>query len=97
MASAANEYIDREAPWTQRKENPEAMAATLYTLSEVIRCIGIMLQPFVPESASKMLDQLAVPAHARSFEHLRPEHALIPGTPLPKPEGIFPRIEREVA
>lgn len=97
MASAANEFVDREAPWKQRKENPDAMNATLYTLAEVLRCIGIMLQPFMPDSAAKLLDQLAVPPHARSFEHLRPEHALIPGTPLPKPEGVFPRIESDLA
>lgn len=92
MSTAANEYIDREAPWTQRKENPAAMACTLYTLAEVIRCIALMLQPFVPGSAAKMLDQLAVPEDARSFEHLRPEHALKPGTALPKPQGVFPRF-----
>lgn len=92
MASAANEYVDSEAPWKQRKEDINAMNATLYTLAEVVRCIGIMLQPFVPDSAKKLLDQLAVAEHARSFEHLKPEYALIPGTPLPKPEGIFPRV-----
>lgn len=92
MSTAANEYIDREAPWTQRKENPAAMACTLYTLAEVIRCIALMLQPFVPGSAAKMLDQLAVPEDARSFEHLRPEHALKPGIALPKPQGVFPRF-----
>lgn len=92
MASAANEFIDREAPWTQKKENPEAMKRSLYTLLEVIRCISIMLQPFVPDSAAKLLDQLAVVGDARSFEHLRPEHALKAGTILPKPEGVFPRF-----
>lgn len=92
MSTAANEFIDREAPWTQRKENPDAMRRSLYTLLETIRCIAIMLQPFVPDSAAKLLDQLAVPADARSFEHLRPEHALKPGTGLPKPEGVFPRF-----
>jgi methionyl-tRNA synthetase len=93
MSSAANEYIDREAPWTQRKENPDAMRRTLYTLAESIRCIALMLQPFVPDSAGKLLDQLAVPADQRRFIHLKPEFALKPGTPLPKPEGVFPRFE----
>jgi methionyl-tRNA synthetase len=92
MASAANEYVDKEAPWKQRKEDVNAMNATLYTLAEVLRCIGIMLQPFMPDSSAKLLDQLAVSEHARSFEHLKPEHALIAGTPLPKPSVVFPRI-----
>ena len=97
MSSAANEFIDREAPWTQKKTDPAAMEATLHTLAEVIRCIGIMLQPFVPDSADKLLNQLAVGKDARSFEHLKPEHALKPGTELPRPEGIFPRITLEAA
>jgi methionyl-tRNA synthetase len=97
MSSAANEFIDREAPWTQKKTDPAAMEATLHTLAEVIRCIGIMLQPFVPDSADKLLNQLAVWKDARSFEHLKPEHALKPGTELPRPEGIFPRITLEAA
>lgn len=93
MASAANEFIDKEAPWTQRKDDIGAMHATLYTLAEAIRCIAIMLQPFVPDSAAKLLDQLSVAQEARSFEHLRPEHALKVGIELPKPEGVFPRFQ----
>jgi methionyl-tRNA synthetase len=37
----------------------------------------------------KILDQLAVAPDARDFTALA--HALQPGTPLPKPEGVFPR------
>lgn len=92
MASAANEYIDSQAPWTLKKENPARMQAVLYYLAEAIRCIGIMLQPFTPGAASKLLDQLAVPVDERLFKHLAAEHALKPGTSLPKPEGVFPRL-----
>lgn len=93
MSSAANEFIDREAPWTQRKENINAMNATLYTLAETIRCIAIMLQPFVPDSAAKLLDQLSVAPDARSFIHLRPEHALKSGTVISAPSAVFPRFQ----
>jgi methionyl-tRNA synthetase len=52
-----------------------------------------MLQPFCPDAATKMLDQLAVPETQRGFGNLTAEYALKPGTPLPKPEGVFPRIQ----
>lgn len=97
MSSFANEYIDREAPWKQKTDAPEQMAATLYHLAEAIRCISIMLQPFIPDSSSKMLDQLAVPSDQREFRHLTPEFALKPGTSLPKPEPIFPRVQLDEA
>ena len=93
LASAANEYIDQQAPWVLRKKNPERMAQVLYVLAETSRIIAILLQPFCPTASSKLLKQLAVPENERTFAHLTEEYALKPGTKLPKPEGIFPRLE----
>lgn len=89
----ANEYIDQQAPWTLKKESPERMHTVLYTLAETIRCIGILLLPFLPEAAHRLLDQCSVVKEARSFEALSSASRLQPGTPLPVPEGIFPRME----
>lgn len=94
----ANEYIDREAPWTLAKEGKvELRDAVLYRLADVVCAIAIMLQPFCPSSAAKILVQLgydaAEAARGIPFEQLKPEYALKPGTPLPEPEGVFPRLE----
>ncbi len=62
----------------------------LYVLAEAIRHIAILVQPVVPEAASKLLDQLAVAPDRRDFAALAGK-ALVAGTPLPKPQGIFPR------
>ncbi len=97
MASYANEYIDKEAPWTQKKVNLELMNTILYHLAEAIRCIGIMLQPFMPAASAQILDQLAVPAGERAFMHLSPTFALKPGTALPAPQAVFPRIVEKAA
>jgi methionyl-tRNA synthetase len=54
------------------------------------------VQPVVPGAAAKLLDQLGLPADARDFAALG--KPLMPGTKLPKPEGIFPRyVEAEPA
>ena len=95
VVRAANAYVDRQAPWTLRKTDPERMATVLYVLAETIRHLAILVQPFMPGSAGKMLDQLAVPEDAREFAHLGPRHALRAGAALPKPEGVFPRIDTE--
>lgn len=92
----ANRYVDEQAPWALRKTDPARMQTVLYSLTETIRHIAVLCQPVMPEAMARMLDQLAVPAGARSFAHLTPDHALQPGTPLPKPEGVFPRhVEQE--
>jgi methionyl-tRNA synthetase len=87
----SNRYIAEQAPWALRKSDPARMETVLYVLAEVLRHLAILIQPFMPDAMSKLLDQLAVPAHERDFAALTPEHALKSGTPLPVPQGVFPR------
>jgi methionyl-tRNA synthetase len=91
----ANRYVDEQAPWTLRKTDPARMATVLYVLCETLRRLALLLQPFMPASMEKLLDQLAVPADARSFAALG--RALTPEAALPAPAGIFPRFVEEGA
>ncbi len=71
------------------------MATVLYVVAETLRHLAILAQPVMPGAAARMLGQLAVAEDARTFACLSPDHALQPGTPLPKPEGVFPRYVGE--
>ncbi len=90
---AANAYIDEQAPWKLKKEDPERMKVVLYTLAECIRCLGLVIQPFIPETSEKLLGQLKIADDARNFDAL--PVPLAGGLAIDKPEGIFPRIERK--
>lgn len=94
VADMANSYIDHNAPWALKKTDPSKMMEVLYILLETIRYIAILLQPFVPESASKMLDQLGIDEDKRSFEFLNQKGA-ITEKQLLTPSPIFPRFEGE--
>lgn len=89
LISAADGYIDSQAPWSLRKTDPDRMNSVLYTLCATLRSIGIVLQPFVPEASAKLLDYLGV-GEDRSFALL--ETPLAEATPLPAPAGLFPRV-----
>ncbi|MBL8700195.1 MAG: methionine--tRNA ligase [Alphaproteobacteria bacterium] len=92
VVADANRYVDVQAPWTLRKTDPARMATVLYVLADTIRRVAILLQPFMPQSMAKLLDQLAVPpGPGRDFARL--EQALVPGTALPPPAGVFPRYQ----
>lgn len=69
------------------------MGEVLRVLYDVIRTIATMLQPYMPDTMGRMLDQLAITENERSFEALKMpvEAARI----LPKPEGLFPRFVEE--
>jgi methionyl-tRNA synthetase len=91
IVAEADRYFAGEAPWALKKTDPQRMETVLWTTAETVRRVAILCQPFVPGSAEKLLDLLAVPADARSFDHLDAGHALVSGTPLPPPQGVFPR------
>ena len=89
VVRAANGYIDRQAPWALARTDRERMAAVLRVLVDTLRAVATVLQPFMPASMAKMLDQLGVPADARSLGSLAQPIADV--TPLPAPQAVFPR------
>ena len=95
LVRSANAYIDHQAPWALKKTDPQRMATVLRVLLEAIRSVGILLQPFMPQTMSKLLDQLGVAPDHRQWAVLA--LPLPEGTALPPPFGIFPRYVEAAA
>ncbi|MEO6607357.1 MAG: methionine--tRNA ligase [Aestuariivirga sp.] len=93
VVAEANRYFAGEAPWALKKTDPARMATVLYVTAEVLRMVGILVQPYMPDSAAKLLDVLAVPAGERCFADIGKR--LVSGTELPAPQPIFPRFVEE--
>lgn len=89
----ANRYFAAQEPWALKKTDPDRMGTVLYVTAEVLRRIGILVQPYVPGSAAKLLDLLALKDDERDFSSLG--QRLISGTSLPMPVPIFPRYLEE--
>jgi methionyl-tRNA synthetase len=87
----ANRYFAGEAPWALAKTDPVRQGTVLYVTAEVIRQVAILAQPFMPVSAGKLLDLLAVPAEERSFTSLGGGQRIAAGAKLPPPSPVFPR------
>jgi methionyl-tRNA synthetase len=92
VVADANRYFAGEAPWALAKTDPAKQGTVLYVTAEVIRQVAILAQPFMPESAAKMLDILAIPAGERDFAALgEGAKRLAPGTQLGTIAPVFPR------
>jgi methionyl-tRNA synthetase len=89
LASQGNVFIDQQAPWKLAKTNVALMGDVLYILAQVIKYLGVLLQAFMPDAASKMLDLLKIDAQDRQLSCL--SKPLRSGILLPAPEVIFPR------
>ena len=91
VVADANRYFASAAPWALAKTDPPRMATVLYVTAEVLRQIAILVQPFVPASAAKLLDLLAV--NERDFAALGAAHRIAAGKKLPPPNPVFPRYQ----
>ena len=94
---ACNQYIDAQAPWALRKTDPERMNAVLGALYQAIRDLAVAVQPVIPGSAAKLLDQMGIPEGERTYAALGDResyHRLAAsGFKLEPPKPIFPRLE----
>jgi methionyl-tRNA synthetase len=95
VVADANRYFAAQEPWALRKTDPERMGTVLYVTAEILRQVGILAQPYMPVSAGKLLDLLAVPADKRDFSALGKTGRLASGTALPPPAAVFPRYVEE--
>ena len=95
MLGAANRYFSAQEPWVLRKSELAAdqvrFRTVLYVTLEAVRVAATLLQPVMPVSAARLLDQLGQPDDSRDFAALATR--LVPGTALPAPTGVFPRYE----
>ena len=91
VVADANRYFASEAPWALAKTDPKRQGTVLYVTAEVLRRVAICSQPFVPSSAARLLDQLAVHAKARDFSALDGGTRIPAGVKLPAPTPVFPR------
>jgi methionyl-tRNA synthetase len=91
VIALANQYFTEQTPWALARTDPTRQGTVLYVTAEVLRQVGILAQPFMPASAAKLLDLLAVPDGERTFAYLDGKHRIAPGAKLPAPAAVFPR------
>ena len=92
LLNAANVYFAEQAPWGL-KADLARMGTILATTADVVRRAAIAAQAFVPGSAAKLLDALAVPADQRLLSHALAPDIMPGGTALPAPEPVFRKFE----
>ena len=94
LAKRCNKYIDETAPWTLAKSgDTERLGTVLYNLLESIRYVGILLSPFMPDTAVKIYEQIG--ASETSYDSLASFGAIKPGDHVGKAEPLFSRLDAE--
>jgi methionyl-tRNA synthetase len=99
VINLANKYIDEMGPWALAKDPAKAgrLDTVLYQLLEVLRFTAVLISPFMPQSAEKILAQLGIAdAGSQNLAGLKEWGGMKPGGEVRKGESLFPRVEEEI-
>jgi methionyl-tRNA synthetase len=89
-----NRYVQDEQPWQLAKDEAQAerLDEVLYGLAEGLRVVSVLLHPFMPTSAGRLLEALGRPE--LSLEDAR-FGAVGGGASIGELGQLFPRVEAE--
>ena len=85
----ANKYIDETTPWILAKNENEydRLETVIYNLLEIIRKGAILFEPFLPETSTRILEQLGT--NNNKYNEVVDEYN------VNKPYPLFERIDKE--
>jgi methionyl-tRNA synthetase len=95
LISVANKYIVENEPWSLAKDtaNQEKLVAIMYRLLEALRAIAILISPFMPHAAEKILRQIGLDISQKfNLDVIRKNEPLPVGSALIRGESLFPRV-----
>ena len=89
-----NKYIDETTPWILAKEDKERLDTVLYNLTESIRIIAILINPFMESTSKKIWKQIGSNDNI-NWEDSNKWGKIEVGTKVEKGEVLFPRLDIE--
>ncbi len=66
----ANKYFNDSEPWTVKKNDPNRMKTIIFTITEQIKNISILLNPVIPKTTDKVLDLLNIDKNNRNLKNI---------------------------
>lgn len=92
LARVGNQYLSEREPWHLIKTDRAKTATTLYLTTQLVRSIGILISPFLPETAKQISEQLNVSDVSQDWWYAG-KLDLKPGHLIGKPTPLFHKIQ----
>ena len=95
LSNSANLYLNDRAPWKLIKDisNKDIVALIYILYSNLVRIIGILLNPFVPNLSIRILNQLNIDSSTINFQKSLRWGLLDPDNGLQDPSPVMDKIE----
>jgi methionyl-tRNA synthetase len=89
----ANKYFNDSEPWAVKKKDTERMNTILFTISQQIKNISILLNPIIPEATNKVLNTMNISSENISVDKINDMNILNYDKELNNLEILFTKIE----
>jgi len=91
----ANKYFNDLEPWTVKKSDPIRMNTILFTITQQIKNISILLNPIIPDSTQKVLNTLNIKKEDIKIESIKNYDLFNHEQELKNLEILFTKIEND--
>jgi len=93
IAKEGNKYFNDQEPWKAVREDPERAANCLYLCNELSKTMAIILKPYIPKTAEKILDTMNIATDSDWKDSKVPIEV---GHKINKAKPLFKKIEDEI-
>ncbi|MBW2995279.1 methionine--tRNA ligase, partial [Candidatus Woesearchaeota archaeon] len=90
FSKLCNHYFQENEPWKKFKEDKERAATSLFVLTNVVKDLSILIEPYMPDIADKICSLLKI--KKKKWDDIC-EFSLKNGHEIAKPEIIFNKLE----
>jgi methionyl-tRNA synthetase len=93
-----NQYVEETAPWQLAKDDARAaeLDEVLYNLADGLTAVAVAVEPYLPDSAPRILDALGQVTGDITLERIRAGTAE-PADGIERVQPLFPRVELSTA
>jgi methionyl-tRNA synthetase len=92
ISKLGNQYFQEKEPWKKMKDEPENAGTTMYVLAQLTKDLGILLEPYMPETSEKIFSLLGI--EKKRWDELGKE-SVPAGTKTKDPEILFRKLEEK--
>tara|TARA_B110000305_G_scaffold55219_1_gene60987 strand:- start:250 stop:678 length:429 start_codon:yes stop_codon:yes gene_type:complete len=90
IVASANKYFNDNKPWELKDANKENFDNVLYVTAEIIKQIGVMIYPVMPDTSNKILSFYNINVKNVTLDMLNID---LMNTKINEINPLFPRVE----
>ena len=91
----ANKYFNDSQPWAVKKEDPDRMKVILFTISQQIKNISILLNPILPLATNKVFNTMNLSKEQIKIENIQKLEFFDHDKELKDLKILFTKIEND--